>query len=176
MILKYSLVVWGLLCFISAFSQEAFLLSKKEKKEVSRVFSDEVTVEHVPLPVGYYSGDGHLKEGDQLFRIQEHGKQAGYLLSTRAKGRYDYYDYAVIYSPENEVLSLFVTVYRSTHGAAICQKKWLGQFIGYSGGDLALGKDVDAVSGGTLSAQSMVEDMSRCYQLMIQLTSEGILE
>ncbi len=176
MVLKYSLVVWGLLSIVPAFSQEAHHLSKKEKKEVSRIFSDEATAEHVPMPDGFQSGDGYVKEGDQLFRIMEQEEHAGFLLSTRAKGRYDYYDYAVIYSLEYQVLGLIITVYRSTHGAAICQKKWLGQFKGYSGGDLALGKDIDAVSGGTLSAQSMVGDMSRCYQLMTQLTREGIIE
>ena len=100
----------------------------------------------------------------------------GYLLSTRALGRYDYFDYLLAFAPDFSVLGITITVYRSSHGAAICQKKWLSQFEAYAGEELTLGKEIDAVAGATISATSMVKDIKRCYHLMITLTEEGIIQ
>ena len=108
----------------------------------------------------------HLHPCDCLYIIKIAGEIKGYLFSTRAKGRFDYFDYSIIYAGDLSVLEVFVTVYRSTHGAAICQKKWLSQFKGYRGDPLKLGSDIDAVSGGTLSATSLVSDIQRCHLFM----------
>ena len=116
-----------------------------------------------------------LREGDLLFEITEENENRGYVLSTEAKGRYDYFDYTVYYSKELVVKGLIVTVYRSTHGAAICQRKWLSQFKGYDGEKLTLGKEIDAISGATFSAESVVQDIQRCYSLMTGLKDDGII-
>ena len=169
-------VVMLVICSTWAFSQGDLSLTKRETKEISRLFSDEVRAEPVVLPDHSPATEKYLRVGDQLFLLKQQDGLVGYLLSTRAKGRYDYFDYSVIFSDDLVVIGLFVTVYRSTHGAAISQKKWLKQFSGYKGGHLELGKEIDAVSGGTISAQSMVDDIHRCHLLMIQLEEEGIIE
>lgn len=112
---------------------------------------------------------GLLGAGDRIFQVIQQEQVLGYLLSTRAMGRYDYFDYLVAYAPDLSVLGLSVITYRSSHGAAICQKKWLSQFRGYSGEELRLGKEIDALSGATISANAMVGDLRRCYDLMIAL-------
>jgi len=114
----------------------------------------------------------YLHPGDCIYRIDQQDEHRGYLLSTRAKGRYDYFDYSIVFSEEKSVLKVLVTVYRSPHGAAICQKKWLSQFEGYKGGGLELGADIDAVSGATLSAGSLVMDIRRSHLLLSSLNNE----
>lgn len=114
----------------------------------------------------------NLHKKDCLFTISEDGQVKGYLLSTSAIGRYDFFDYSIIYSKELVVLGVIVSAYRSTHGAGICQKKWLAQFQGYQGGPLKMGSDIDGISGGTLSASSMTADMQRCHLLISTATSQ----
>jgi hypothetical protein len=103
-----------------------------------------------------------------MFRIQAGGDLLGFLLSTRAKGRFEYFDYTVLYSSEMTVLEIIITAYRSDHGAGICQKRWLRQFEGYQGSELQPGRDFDAVSGGTISSISLADDLQRCHRLMNQ--------
>ena len=159
----------------TARAQDHQTLSKKEMKEASKVFEGEVIAGQVILADFSTSTGEVLREGDLLFKITEENENRGYVLSTEAKGRYDYFDYSVYYSEELVVMGIIVTVYRSTHGAAICQRKWLSQFNGYDGEDLALGKEIDAISGATFSAESVVQDIQRCHALMTGLKDDGII-
>jgi len=147
-------------------------LHKKESKAIASLFgeNDVILIENNFFPDS--STHEYFHRGDCIYRITEKEELRGYLLSTSAKGRYDYFDYSIIFSAEKAVLKVIVTVYRSTHGAAICQKNWLSQFEGYHGGALELGPDIDAVSGGTISATSMVKDIQRCHLLISSLQSE----
>ena len=167
-----------ILCFASfsmLIAQDKHTLSKKEMKELSRVFGEELMVSEVILANCSNSSRHLVREGDLLFSISEENENRGYVLSTEAKGRYDYFNYSVYYSEELVVKGLIVTVYRSSHGAAICQKKWLSQFNGYDGKELKLGKEIDAISGATFSAESLVEDIQRCFALMTGLRDEGTI-
>ncbi len=161
--------------FSNVMAQDPHTLSKKEMKELSRVFEGELMVSEVILADFSTSTGQMLREGDLLFKISEEKENRGYVLSTEAKGRYDYFDYSIYFSEDLVVKGLIVTVYRSTHGAAICQKKWLSQFIGYDGGELNLGKEIDAISGATFSAESIVMDIQRCFALMTGLKDEGMI-
>lgn len=145
---------------------------KRVIKEVTKLFSE--MVEFVPAFTQDKSDSlgVFLHPGDCLYRITEDDQLLGYLISTSAKGRFEYFDYSVIFSKEKAIAKVMVTVYRSDHGAAICQKTWLSQFEGYHGGELVLGSDIDAVSGGTLSANSLVRDVQRCHLLISSLFPE----
>lgn len=144
--------------------------SKKEMKAIQSTIGEDA--DHSVIQVELSSSLKDMNPGDCIYIIRKKEEHKGYLLSTRALGRYDFFDYSIIYAEDLSVLRIFVTNYRSTHGAAICQKKWLGQFEGYGGETLELGKDIDAVSGGTISATSLIRDIQRCYQLMNSLKAD----
>jgi hypothetical protein len=174
--MRYVSLIFCLISFSWAFSQEHVDLTKKEGKFVNAMFQEGLTAEAIVLTDQDLAFAGSLRDGDRVFLLRQQDVMLGYMLSTRALGRYDYFDYLLAYAPDLSVLGLTVTVYRSTHGAAICQKRWLSQFEGYEGEELTLGKEIDAVSGATISATSLVKDMRRCYQLMIGLKEEGIFQ
>jgi len=146
--------------------QEVRAPHKSETKSVRSHFGETAFIEQVQIPDDNESLNDYRYPGDCLYNVIVVDEIQAYLFSTRAKGRYDYFDYSIIYSKDLSVQKVIITVYRSTHGAAICQKKWLSQFNGYNGGVLKLGSDIDAVSGGTLSASSIVEDIRRCHLFM----------
>jgi hypothetical protein len=165
---KLSAMLIFLTGFVLVFSQGE-TLSRKEKKELSRIFPGELDIQHLDLAGQIQSVDSLWKKGDQLFQIELDGEFVGYMLRTRAKGRVDYFDYFLLYTKDLVVSGVSVTIYRSAHGAAICQRKWLKQFEGYRGGELVLGTDIDAISGASISALSMVDDIQRCQILMTRL-------
>jgi hypothetical protein len=166
------LLTWPFL-ISSSRAQGECELHKRELKEIHKFFDDDVEILPESSDTDRISKNEHYHPGDCLFQIKDREKKIrGYLLSTRAKGRHDYFDYGVIFSYDLTVRKVIVTVYRSTHGAAICQKNWLSQFEGYKGGPLELGRDIDAVSGGTLSATSLVRDIHRAFLLLSSLYPE----
>ena len=82
-----------------------------------------------------------------------------YVLFTSAKGRFEYFDYAMIVSQGGEVEQVKIIAYRSEHGSEVTSKKWLQQFVGFKGEKLEYGKDIHAISGATKSASSLTRDI-----------------
>lgn len=111
---------------------------------------------------------------DTMFRIlDEDSVQLGYLVLTAARGRFDLFDFMIVYSAELEVISLRILVYRSGHGSQVSSRAWLKQFYGFPpGADRQYGSDVDALSGATFSAKSLTRELNRLNSLMIELSAE----
>lgn len=150
-------------------------LNKRVRKEVDKLFDADTQSREIELKTGGQSPSALIREGDRVYAIEHSEDLQAYVLSTSARGRYDYFDYSIIYAMDLNVMGVLVTTYRSSHGAGICSKSWLKQFRGYQGEDLRLGKEVDSISGATISATSMVEDMKRCSLLMEELQASGLL-
>jgi len=150
-------------------------MNKKVQKEVNKLFDADTQSREIGLKTDGQSHSALIREGDRAYALEHSEDLQGYVLSTSAKGRYDYFDYSIIYAMDLSVMGVLVTTYRSSHGAGICSKGWLKQFRGYQGEELFLGKDVDSISGATISATSMVEDMKRCTLLMEELQASGLL-
>ncbi len=157
-------------------AEQPVLPGKRERKEVSRIFGEKTEFRRFQIPEDKQDLHRYLKDGDVVLEIVRENQVLGYLLSTQAKGRFDLFDYTVIFSDNLEILSMMILVYRSNHGAAVCSKNWLKQFKGYSGGKLQLGKEIDSISGATFSASSLVKDVERCYQLMVALNNTEVIQ
>ena len=141
-------------------------VDKGVKKELAKLFDGEVAFNQISLSDREQVLPELAREGDLALSIVVEGDNSGYLFSTSAKGRYDYFDYTVIFAKDLSVLGVKVTTYRSSHGAEICSKGWLKQFKGYQGEEINIGKEVDGISRTTLSATSLVEDIQTVNKLM----------
>jgi hypothetical protein len=164
--MRINFLLYLLVVLMPLFGQETSTLHKKEAKAIQRSFGENSIIEYLQPALENDSLKNLLYPEDCLYKVTSGNEIQAYLFSTRAKGRYDYFDYFILYSKDLTVKEVIVTVYRSSHGAAICQEKWLSQFSGYRGGVLKLGTDIDGVSGGTLSAYSIVKDLQRCQLFM----------
>lgn len=72
----------------------------------------------------------------------------------------EYFDYFILYDPDGQVRSLKIFNYQATHGQEITAKGWLKQFTGYDGkSGLLVGKQIDAVSGATISVNAIASDV-----------------
>lgn len=72
----------------------------------------------------------------------------------------EFFDYYVIFDTTKKIKSVNVFNYEATHGQEITVKKWLKQFIGYDGeNNLVVGKNIDAISGATISVNGIVNDL-----------------
>lgn len=72
----------------------------------------------------------------------------------------EYFDYFIIFDINKSIRVVKVFNYQASHGHEITNKGWLKQFAGFNGNQaLSLGKNVDAISGATISADAIVSDI-----------------
>ena len=90
-----------------------------------------------------------------------------YAVLTQAKGRYDRFDYMLILDQDKKIEKVRVLKYRSEHGGEIGSKKWLEQFENYSVGELRYKHEISAISGATLSAKSITNDIRLVMEIVL---------
>lgn len=75
-------------------------------------------------------------------------------------GEFEYFDYFILFDSLNRIITTRVYNYEATHGAEITAKGWLNQFTGFDGTkNLRIGKEVDSISGATISVFGLVNDI-----------------
>ena len=97
--------------------------------------------------------------GTEVYQVTTQSEVLGYFVLTSSFGRYEKFDYLVVYSEELEVLMVQILKYRSGYGGEVAGKKWLKQFEGNKGEKLEYGKDIQAISGATFSGRSITKDI-----------------
>ncbi|PRY96367.1 FMN-binding protein [Marinilabilia salmonicolor] len=89
--------------------------------------------------------------------------------STQAKsaGNSEYFDYFILFDADKSVQVVKVFNYQATHGYEITSRGWLKQFAGHDGSEsLQVNKNIDAISGATISVQAITEDVQRQTALL----------
>ncbi len=97
----------------------------------------------------------------------------GYACFTSSKGKNDYFDYMVIFDTDLSVKLVKVLIYRSTYGGEIMSRSWLKQFIGKrEGKSMEMDKDIDSISGATLSAPSITDGVKDLSVLIFKIKEQ----
>ena len=79
----------------------------------------------------------------------------------------EYFDYFVVFDTNLSVQQVKVYYYQATHGQEVTNKGWLKQFQGYDGSrSLTVGKNIDAISGATVSVLAITNDIQEKTQLL----------
>lgn len=89
-----------------------------------------------------------------------------YAVFTQAKGRYENFDYLLAVNEKFTIEKVRVLKYRSEHGGEIASRKWLTQFEDYASGELRYKKEISALSGATISANSIVADIPKVLKIL----------
>jgi Na+-translocating ferredoxin:NAD+ oxidoreductase RnfG subunit len=82
-------------------------------------------------------------------------------------GSSEYFDYYIIYDARKTVKKVKVYNYQATHGHEITAKGWLRQFVGHkASGTLQVDKNIDSISGATISVYAITNDIQRKTMLL----------
>ena len=88
---------------------------------------------------------------------------------------FEYFDYYIVTDPTGKVLVVKVFNYQATHGHEVMSKGWLKQFIGFDGSqNLVYGKDIQAISGATISAKSIIDDIKNAEAQIKNMLSDYV--
>lgn len=87
-------------------------------------------------------------------------------------GEFEFFDYYAVFNNNQSVQYVSVYNYEATHGQEITAKGWLKQLIGYHAGkDLQPGKNIDAISGATISVNGIIEDLKEKTDMLQSLNA-----
>jgi Na+-translocating ferredoxin:NAD+ oxidoreductase RnfG subunit len=127
----------------------AFSLEKYSKQPIS--VSSEIN-ETLPIKI----------DKTNFFKIQNEEKIVGYYYLGQAFGKADYFDFIVIFDKDLIVSKVKILVYREDHGSEVGSKRWLNQFKGKTTNEnLTYQKDIAAISGATISAKSITNEVNK---------------
>lgn len=81
---------------------------------------------------------------------------------------YEYFDFVMLLNTRLEVQRIEIINYQAQYGYEICNPRWLRQFQNYQGHALRYGTDIQAISGATISAQSITDEVQLSHQAIRQ--------
>ncbi len=90
---------------------------------------------------------------------------------------YEYFDYIIAFDANNKIKKIKIYSYQATHGQEVTAKWWLKQFYNHDNNKaFEVNKDIDAISGATISVYAMVDDVNYVNQELIEmLKNDSIL-
>lgn len=82
----------------------------------------------------------------------------------------EFFEYIILYDAKKIIKKIKITNYSASHGEMISSAGWLKNFIGYQPGKtLEIGKQVDAISGATLSVNKITFDIKQKSYLLSKI-------
>jgi len=76
-----------------------------------------------------------------------------------------------LFTEESKLVALKIIDYPSEHGYEVTSKWWLKQFIKHQGESYEYAKNIDGISGATVSAKSMIREMGVIQKSMPSIIS-----
>lgn len=166
---------------VLVFITSSFTVSKKIEalitKEVKSVFSVETfQKQHISILNDIRKELPQKLTEFNFFKVYNNQKLLGYYYYGQAYGKADYFDFIVIFDNNLIVSKVKVLVYREDHGGEVGSKRWLNQFSGKSKADnLIYQKDIAAISGATISAKSMTNEINKLLKTVQILHQKQLL-
>lgn len=146
------------------------LPEKKVSKAISKLWKiEDYNLSEGPKPTCDFNGKWYkVTDGKKEFGLMYSGR----VNSCRSGGcsingqetntEFEYFDYLLFTDTTGKVLWVKVFNYQATYGHEVMSRGWLNQFRDLvPGRKLNYGKDVEAISGATISAEALTEDIQR---------------
>lgn len=111
-----------------------------------------------------------------LYQILKDNELVAHAYLSKGFGKMNEFDYMVVFNKDLSILKVRVLVYREGQGGEIGSTRWLKQFVGKSDPkNMKFGYDIQNISGATLSARSLTEDVKKVTKRMQELHQKGII-
>lgn len=152
-------------------------MQKRVDKEVVKVFDISIfSMESVIVSDAIRVKLPSKITSDNFFKLIQEDTILGYAYLGVAPSKTANFDYLVLFNEDLKVVHSKVLVYREEYGGEIGSKRWLKQFLGKTGKDRVDPKtNIDAISGATISVQSMTKSMDNLLQTIGVLQENNVL-
>jgi Na+-translocating ferredoxin:NAD+ oxidoreductase RnfG subunit len=140
-------------------------LLKKATKLIEKTYAvDDIQLKHKEFQTNSVVGD--------FYKIIDSNQLLGYAFIGTAPSKTDTFEYLVVFDSSLVIKKVNVLVYREDYGGEIGSNRWLRQFVGKARStDLAVGKNIAAISGATISVYSMTNAVNQLLNEMNKFES-----
>lgn len=162
-------------------------LNKKMDNVIKKIWKDKA-IRKTPFLI---PPNLKLGESTEIFKLTDKDELIGYMVLNKAysckvggcsawspvedQSNYEPFYYVVIINPDLTINRIKIIEYYSEYGYEITSKRWLAQFIGKFGGSLEYNKQIDGITGATISVKSMIYDINNTGKMMEQLNNMNLL-
>lgn len=104
------------------------------------------------------------------YEVKKNNEIVGYAMLDNVLGKVKPITYLIVFNSTFSVLSVEIIKYREQYGGAVENRDWLEQFNSKNlKSDLELNKDIDGISGATISVKSVIRGVKRLLFLINNL-------
>lgn len=109
-----------------------------------------------------------LPKAEYVIYVAKQGTETiGYAVFDEERGEHEPIDFATFFDARGSVVRTEVVAYREAYGSEIRRDAFRQQFLGKSASSgFKVGQDIDAISGATLSSESMSRAVQRAAVLV----------
>lgn len=116
-----------------------------------------------------------LRENVGVWRLEKDGAMTGIAILDHAMGKTQPFSFVAVFDQSGSVYAVRVVKYREQYGGGIQDKRFLRQFEGKNhGSTFVMGKDIDGVSGATISSHSIARGVEKLAHLAFHILSQPV--
>jgi len=137
-------------------------VQKKLDKQLNLIFPD-FTLEKIELKLqDSLKTEQENLAIDNIYEIVNNEHSIAFIVLAHAPGKFDNFDFAIIYNKEFSIKNVQILEYREDQGGEIGSKRWLKQFEGKTNQDaITLNDDIQGISGATISCISTTDGVRK---------------
>jgi len=156
-------------------------LDKNGQKRINKTFAklwkdQEIKTVDLNISIEDQKELGFKIRKQTLYKVFADAKHVGYVYLDKAPSKFDKFDYMVLFKPDLTINAVKILVYREDQGAEIMSGSFVRQFRGKNSfSKLELGKDIQGISGATISCRSTVEGVKKLTKRIYKLNQSGKL-
>jgi Na+-translocating ferredoxin:NAD+ oxidoreductase RnfG subunit len=148
---------------------------KKMDKTLAKLWPEQIISKN-PITISEKVNLSFKLEENTLFRVSNSSKKKSFVFLSKGFGKMNEFDYMVVFNQDLSILKIKVLVYREDQGGEIGSNRWLKQFSGKKDPQkMKFGYDIQNISGATMSARSLTEDVKKVVKQMSELRQKGIV-
>lgn len=150
-------------------------LALKAEKLIKSVLSKNLTLQHreykIPAPIKTTieaeTDQEFYRDTVVLWEVNRENGERAYVLMDDVSGRHMPITFFVVFDASGHILGCRVVKYRERYGSGVKSKRWLRQFTGKNAtSGFKVGKDIDAISGATISSNSVTKGIKKLAKLI----------
>jgi Na+-translocating ferredoxin:NAD+ oxidoreductase RnfG subunit len=162
----YAATYWTPRAVLTSFFSKSKLVTHK------KISLDEATAKQLAKTLGLSS----VNTDWEVYWGEKDGQRDGFAILDSEKGMHEPIDFAVRFNPAGVVERVEILEYREAYGDEIRGDRFRAQFKGKSASDpIAVGKDIDIVSGASISSRSIAIGVKRDALILQAAMKSGSL-
>ena len=171
------LIIWFLPVLISAKdlkSQAEDQIFSVLGKDINLEFEKHEIPKELRKEIEQRAKQKFMKSFVYLWQIEDNNSNSNYAVLDVIRGKSAIITVLTIFEKTGNVHSVHILKYKGEYGRAVTNEKWLSQFKGKNiESDLTIGSGIDAVSGATISANSISRGIKKWSFLIAELNKEN---